>query len=493
MMLKTMFGKVFTLVISVLVISFVLTGIIMNYNLTNMVTDQKAEQLQVISEKVITSLETSLKSDTMSDAYFFKSFIQALANNSDSLVWVVSDDGAIVFYSDIPGYLYDNLELTDDGLYQLPDERQYSVLSSEYKVGDYFGLFKNTGVDWVTYKQHFSIKNIPPYNMEVGGFVLIHSQVPDIINLKSSIIVIFIISCLIGGIASLVLIWLLTRRIMKPINQIKNAARRVASGEFSQRINVRGRDEISELAGSFNDMVVALENLEKMRRDFIGNVSHELRTPITTIKGFVDGILDGVIPIEKHEYYLTIVRDEARRMQDLVNDLLDLAKMQAGEVDLKMTSFDINELVRRCVISLQQLFIEKNLDFTADFETERLFVYADRDSIQRVLINLLHNAVKFTPQDGKIGVKTYVVKDKAVIVVEDNGKGIPKEEQSNIFERFYKTDKSRSSDRAGMGLGLAIVRNILVTHNETIKVESEEGHGSRFIFTLCRGSDSGSY
>lgn len=493
MMLRTMFGKVFALVISVLIISFVLTGIIMNYNLNSMVTEQKAEQLQLISEKVITALETSLKSETMRDPYFFISFIQTLANNADSLIWVVSDDGAIIFYSDIPGYLNNNLEITEEGLFQLPDERQYSILSNNYEVGDFFGLFKNTDIDWVTYKQHFSISNIPPYNMEAGGVILIHSQVPDIFKLKSSIIVMFIISGFLGGIVSLVFIGLLTRRITKPINQIKHAARRVASGEFTERINVRGRDEIAELTGSFNDMVVALENLEKMRRDFIGNVSHELRTPITTIKGFIDGILDGVIPIEKQEYYLTIVRDETRRMQDLVNDLLDLAKMQAGEVVLNMTDFDINELVRRCVINLQQLFIEKNLEFKADFETERLFVHADMDSVQRVLINLLHNAVKFTPQDGEISVKTYVDKEKAIIIVEDTGKGIPKEEQPSIFERFYKTDKSRSIDRSGAGLGLAIARNIIVSHNETIKVESEEGHGSRFIFTLRIASESEPY
>jgi len=236
-------------------------------------------------------------------------------------------------------------------------------------------------------------------------------------------------------------------------------------------------------------MVVALENLERMRRDFIGNVSHELRTPMTTIKGFIDGILDGIIPPEKQEYYLTIVRDEVRRMQNLVNDLLDLAKMQAGEMTLNMTDFDVNELVRRCVISLQQMLIEKDLEFKADFETERLFVHADMDAIQRVLINLIHNGIKFTPPGGEISVRTYTEKDKAIISVEDTGPGIPKDELPYIFERFYKTDKSRSTDRSGVGLGLAIARNVIVSHNETIKAESEEGKGSRFIFTLRRASE----
>lgn len=477
-MIRTMFGKILILVIAVLIISFTLTGIIMNAGLNKMATEQKVQQLQVVSDKVINALETLLKSEFNRDPYLFISFIQTLANNADSLIWIVGDDGTIIFYSEIPSYLEDKLELSQEGWPKLPDRRQYQKQPTEYEVGNFFGLFKDTGVDWVTINQQFNIRNIPPYNMEASGVILIHSKVPSIYQLKTSIIIIFIVSGLVGCIIALLFVTLLTKRITKPINQMKLAARRVASGEFSERISTKGKDEIAELSESFNNMIAALENLEKMRRDFIGNVSHELRTPLTTIKGFIEGILDGVIPTEKQGSYLAIVLDETRRMQDLVNDLLSLAKMQAGEVSLNITDFDINELTRRCVISLQQMFIEKNLEFQADFETERMFVSADIDAIQRVIINLLHNAVKFTPQDGKIRVKTYTDRDKVFVAVEDNGKGIPKEDLPNIFERFYKTDKSRSADRSGVGLGLAIARNIIVSHNETIKVESEEGSGS---------------
>ncbi len=489
-MIRTIFGKVLVLVIAVLIISFTITGIILNAGLNNMVTSQKVEQLQVVSEKVIDALDTLLRSETNRDPFLFISFIQTLANNADSLIWIASDDGAIIFYSEIPSYLEGKLDTSEEGWPKLPDSRQYGKQPGEYEIGDYFGLFEDTGVDWITTTQRFEIKNIPPYNMEAGGVILIHSKVPNIYQLKTSIIIIFIISGFVGCIIALLFVAILTKRITKPINQMKRAARRVASGEFTERVSVNGKDEIAELSESFNNMIVALESLESMRRDFIGNVSHELRTPITTIKGFVEGVLDGVIPVEKQENYLTIVLDETRRMQKLVNDLLDLAKMQAGEVSLNIADFDVNELIRRCVISLQQMFIEKNLEFQADFETERTFVNADSDAIQRVIINLLQNAVKFTPQDGEIRVKTYNDRDKVFISVEDNGKGIPEEELSNIFERFYKTDKSRSTDRSGLGLGLAIVRNIIVSHNEIIKVESEEGHGSVFTFSLCSASGS---
>lgn len=488
-MVRTMFGKILILVIALLIISFTLTSIIMNAVLNKMVTDQLANQLETVSEKVITALDTVIKNEAIKDPYLFINYIQTLAVNADSLIWIVSEDGTIIYYSEIPENIQYNLTESQEGLFKLPDERQYIKQPSEYEVGDYFGLFKGTGIDWVTYNKPFVIRNIPPYSLEARGMILIHSRIPSIYQLKHSIFLVFVAAGMIGGIIALIFVALLTKHITKPMNQMKAVAKKVASGEFTGRINVKGKDELSELSKSFNEMITELENLEKMRRDFIGNVSHELRTPLTSIKGFVDGIIDGVIPPEKHEYYLRIVRDETSRMQDLVNDLLSLAKLQGGEVALEYSIFDINELIRRSVISLQQMFLGKNLEFNALFETERMFVRADLDSIQRVIINLLHNAIKFTPENGVIAAKTYYEKNKVVISIEDSGRGIPKEDLPGIFERFYKTDKSRSEDRTGVGLGLAIVRNIINKHDETIKVESQEGHGTRFIFTLSKAPE----
>ncbi len=482
-MVRTMFGKILTIVILVLIISFTLTGLLMNSALNRMVTDQKAQQLEATSEKVITGLEIVLNSANNRDPSLFINYIQTLAVNTGSIIWITRLDGTLIFFSSIPAYMEDQLITSEDGFPRLPHQDQYDQNAEKYRTGDFYGLFRKTGVDWLTLTQSFSIGN--GYSgTKSGGMIFIHTQVPAIYQMKSSILLIFLVSGAVGAIVALLFVTLLSRRTIKPLNQIKQVARKVAAGEFSQRIPIKGKDEIAELADSFNHMVVALENLEHMRRDFIGNVSHELRTPVTTIKGFVEGILDGVIPPDRQAYYLTIVRDEIRRMQNLVNELLDLARMQAGEVTLKPSEFDINELIRRCVISLQQMLIEKNLEFKANFESERMFVHADPDAIQRVIINLIHNAVKFTPANGEITVSTRVEKDKVVISVEDTGKGIMAEELPYIFERFYKTDKSRSADRTGLGLGLAIVRSIIVSHNETIKVESQEGLGTRFIFTL---------
>lgn len=486
-MVKSVFSKVLIILIAVLFISFTVTGILLNFGLHGLIADQRAEQLQMAGDKISQALNEYLKSAYL-DSRLFTNFVEAVAENTDSLIWIVRTDGAIVIDSDIPSYVKKLLEVTDDGWPKLPDERQYvhSANADNYQSGDFYGLFKDSGVEWVTVFKNFTITD--SHNINYEGVVLIHSKLPTINSTRYSILEIFLISGGIGSLVALVLVFFLSRRLVKPITEMKQVARRIASGEFKERISIKGEDEIADLSRSFNNMVDALENLDNMRRDFLSNVSHELRTPITTIKGFVEGILDGVVPPDKQNAYLSIVRDEVKRMQSLVNDILDLARLQAGEVRLKIAVFDINELVRRSVISLQQLLVEKDLEFTADFETERMFVSADYDAIQRVMINLLHNAVKFTPEGGRIFVRTFE-KDEVNVIVEDTGHGIAKAELPYIFERFYKADKSRSLDKTGVGLGLAIVRNIIVSHHQTIRVESEEGHGTRFIFTL-RSADA---
>lgn len=483
---KSLFGKILAILVAVLIVCFSVTGVLLGIGLNRLSADQKAEQLQMVGDKTEQALEYFLKEQSVFiDSRLFTNYLESIAENSGSVIWVARTDGCIIFSSSTPSSVVNNLERNDEGWYCLPDEWEYQPLrpGSSYESGDFYGLFRDMGEEWVTVSRNFSISGIPPHGITAEGVILVHSKLPTMKNTKYAIPRIFLISGGIGSLVAFLLVFILTRRMVKPLTEMRQAARKIASGDFSRRIAIRGDDEIAELSRSFNYMVDALENLENMRRDFLSNISHELRTPMTTIKGFVDGILDGVIPPENQSTYLSIVRDEVRRMEKLVNDILDLARLQAGDNKLNITSFDINESVRRCVISLQQTFISKNLEFTADFETERLYVKADADAIQRVLLNLIHNAVKFTPEGGKIIVRTYV-KNEVYVEVEDNGPGIPKEELPHVFERFYKADKSRSLDKTGVGLGLAIAKNIILSHHGTIHVESGEGRGAKFIFTL---------
>lgn len=207
---------------------------------------------------------------------------------------------------------------------------------------------------------------------------------------------------------------------------------------------------------------------------------------MTSISGFIEGILDGTIPPEKQKYYLEVVKDEVMRLNRLVNELLDLARMEAGEIHIVTSDFNINELIRRSIIKLENLIVEKNLEIVANFEEEDVFVNADIDAIERVVLNLIHNAVKFTPEAGIICLSTLVQKDRILITVADNGVGMEKEELDIIWDRFYKSDKSRGKDKLGTGLGLAIVKNLVNEHGQDIWVESEVGKGTTFYFTLKR-------
>ncbi|NLY18178.1 MAG: HAMP domain-containing histidine kinase, partial [Clostridiaceae bacterium] len=352
------------------------------------------------------------------------------------------------------------------------------------ETGNFYGLFEETGMQWLTVKIPFSFPNVIINERTFQGNVMLHTPIPEIKKTGSAIINLFLPSITISLVVSLFFLYFLSKRITSPLKQMTEAARKISSGDWQNRLTYKGNDEVAILAESFNHMIETLENLEKMRRDFVANISHELRTPMTSINGFIEGILDGTIPEDRQKEYLAIVKDEVKRLQRLVSDMLDIARMEAGETKLNITVFDICEIVRISVIQLQQYLEEKDINFRANFEQEVMIVKADRDAIQRVLINLLHNAVKFTPRGGQISVSITGSRGKAEITVSDTGVGIPAEDLPFIFDRFHKGDKSRGRDKTSVGLGLYIVKNIIKAHNEEINVNSEINKGTSFIFSL---------
>lgn len=271
--------------------------------------------------------------------------------------------------------------------------------------------------------------------------------------------------------------------IIRPLAEINRAAQKLSKGEVERRVELRSKDEIGELAESFNSMADSLEKVEKNRREFISNVSHELRTPITSIKGFIGGILDGVIPKDKENYYLAIAYEEIQRLTRLVNDLLDLSVFDAGKLKLNISEIDINEIIRLCVIKSETKINAKQLRVEVVLQDEHLYVLGDRDRVIQVVTNLLDNAVKYVNDGGIIKVITRTKADKVLISIFNDGPRIPEEDIKHIWERFYKSDKSRTS-KVSTGLGLPIVRNILTQLGEDIWVENGEKEGVTFYFTL---------
>ncbi len=502
-MLKTLFSKIVVIFIAILIVSTSITGAMLYIFLGNFASEEKEDLLSDTGDSINSMLNDYLTAyyNNYNDPMFafwdeiYRSMLDnALERDSQStgsIIWIVSTEGEIGVIKGNQAVVKEIIQkLTDNnGRVRLQNPAQYKdVLSGNVplvkEMGDFYGLFKDTNVSWLTIEKPFV------YDGKVLGAVYLHTPVPEVQRARSSVFKFFMFAVAISIIISIVLVYIFSLRLSRPLKKINSAANKIASGNFDERLDISSEDEIGELAKSFNNMAGELQNLENMRRGFIANVSHELRTPMTSIHGFIEGILDGTIPPEKEKEYLFIVRDEIRRLNRLTTDLLDLARMESGEVSIKPVDFNINELIRRCIIKLENFITQKDIDVEASFEEEDMYVKADIDSIERVLINLMHNAVKFVRQNGKIRVSTSRYRGKILVSVEDNGIGIDKNEIDLIWERFYKSDKSRSKEKGGTGLGLAIVRNIINDHSQEIWVESDVGMGTKFYFTLDKGSSS---
>ena len=274
-------------------------------------------------------------------------------------------------------------------------------------------------------------------------------------------------------------------RQVKPIREMAQATRQYAEGDFDVRMRDYGRgDEVAELAASFNNMAESLQQTERQRREFIANISHELKTPMTTIAGYTDGILDGTIPPESERHYLQIISNESRRLSRMVRRMLDVSQLQAIDPLRGANHFDICESMRRVLISMEQKITDRHLDVDADIPEEPILVRGDNDMITQVIYNLLENAAKFAREDTALYLGVAVIDGKARVTVQNLGETIPAEELPLLFERFHKSDKSRSEDKDGVGLGLYIVKTILEQHKEKIHVTSEDGV-TTFSFSLA--------
>lgn len=274
-------------------------------------------------------------------------------------------------------------------------------------------------------------------------------------------------------------------RALSPIREMSTVTAEIAAGNFSKRIEIGNRmDEISILARNLNSMADSLEDQEQKRHEFISSISHDLRSPLTSIMGYLQAIIDGVIPEDKLPKYLNIIYSETERLNKMSNTILDLSKNKLNGAKLKYSSFNINELLELVASTLKVKAFDKNISIVFENTNTPVMVYADYKKIQRVIYNLLDNAIKFTNKNGKIILKTEELEQKAYISIIDNGIGMKEDEQARIFDRLYKADSSRGMDKTGSGLGLSIVKEFIKAHNEEIFVKSTLGKGSTFTFTL---------
>lgn len=276
----------------------------------------------------------------------------------------------------------------------------------------------------------------------------------------------------------------LTYRLAKPLKYMSEAARSIAKGDFSKRIPVMSNDEIGELSVLFNKMTDSLARNELTHRSFVANISHELKTPMTTISGFIDGIVDGTIKDDKREYYLEIISNEVKRLSRLVETMLNISKLESDSNNLKTTKFDFANIVLNVALSMENKINDKNIEVLGFDTISNIEISADEDMIHSLVYNLIDNAVKYTEADGTIFFSICSINDMLEFRIRNSGKGIPKEDLPNIFDRFYKVDKSRSYNKESLGLGLYICKTIATIHGGTISVDTKENEYTEFTVTL---------
>ena len=478
-MFKSLFLKYITAFMLIIVVSFMLLIVIIG-NIINGYSEQvKTELITNSAAAAYTYVDGNYQKDIPFSEYMAQNehptveILQALTVNADGITILIADaDGTLLMGCGVEQELFAVGSI-------LPFSDMQEVLAGEsVQMTDTFGGALDT------------VHAVHAYPMlhegEVYGVLLICADSSDWMDLRDSTVQVIMAASLWVMIAALIAFYFITERIITPLKEMSHAAKSFAAGKFDVRVPVHGNDEVAELARAMNHMAQSLEALDNMRTSFMANVSHDLRTPMTTIAGFVDGILDGVIPAEQQSYYLGIVSEEVKRLSRLVSQLLDLSRIQAGDRKFVSAPFDICEVSRLILISFEQKIDQKRLDVEFECDDEHMHVLADRDAMYQIVYNLVDNAVKFSSEGGKLRICIQRVRrgQKVRVCVYNEGQGIAKEDLPYVFERFYKSDKSRGLDKKGVGLGLYIAKTIIEAHHESISVDSVAGQWCEFTFTL---------
>lgn len=385
-------------------------------------------------------------------------------------VWFVDKDGVMISsavseeYPSAP-YQIENFDPVESG-------------GKQYQIGNYHEYFEE---DVITV--------IAPvvYSYAPKGYLLIHKYISDSLSpqkilLRASVITVFVIYLL-----SFMVLLAFQYFVYLPLRKITEAATQYATGNLEYEIPVNTEDEMGYLSASLNYMSSQLRDMEDYQKKFVANVSHDFRSPLTSIKGYVEAMADGTIPIELHEKYLKIILFETERLTDLTQDLLTLNEFDTKNLLLNKEVFDIHEMIKNVAASFEGTCTQKKISIEVIFPPKKLAVNGDKRKIQQVLYNLLDNAIKFSDPDSVVTIETTERGEKVYTSVKDDGIGIPRTSLNKIWERFYKSDLSRGKDKKGTGLGLAIVKEAIQAHGENINVVSTEGVGTEFIFSLPKG------
>lgn len=470
-MFRTVFSKMFTVYMSILIGSLLFVGIIFTnafksyfINYTERVMVRQAEQIVLEYEKAAVTGVIDINQINFE--------LQVLDKYLDASTWIVGKTGKIIIVSG-----EEDVELIGQPIFHKALAKVYEreIIRIESGFEQYFK------------EPVLSIGYPMVLNNQVEWALFIHTPMPEIFRIIDEVRNIFIRVLLISSFVAFFCTYFLSLYITTPLKEMNQAAKVIAGGDFGRRIELEERsDEIGELALNFNYMAHELDKLDEMRKLFIENISHDLRTPLTSVKGFVQAIMDGTIPPELQNKYLQIVLDEAERMNKMTNDIMDLTKVDNNEMTINKEPFELNRLIKETLIHFEPISLEKKTRVEVVLSQDETWVCADRGLMVRVLNNLFENAFKFVQDQGLVVVETTYKGNKVNVAISNTGKFIPDEDIHYIWDRFHKVDKSRGKDKVGTGLGLAIVKGIIKNHGEEVWVTSKEGELTTFTFTVSK-------
>lgn len=395
-------------------------------------------------------------------------YLSALSEYQTAQIWILNSQGERILSTEDGFSYYD--PVTIDGF----DPTKWG---SYYRTGNFYGSFRQDMLSVL-------VPITDGTSLYIRGYVAMHYPMEELYRQRESILSVTYILFLIFFLLSLSILLLFTLVVYNPLKKIAKGTNEYAAGHLDYEIPISSNDEMGTLAASLNYMSDVLNKSGEYQKNFIANISHDFRSPLTSIKGYVEAIADGTIPVEMQGRYLEIVSREVERLEKLTSSLLTLNNLGVQSRIMNIRSFDINKIIKNTAASFEGSCTARKILIELILTGEQLYVTADMEQIQQVLYNLLDNAVKFSSDGSAITIETTEKGGKVFVSVKDRGTGIPKESLPKIWERFYKQDSSRGKDRKGTGLGLSIVKEIINAHNQHINVISTEGVGTEFIFTL---------
>lgn len=471
-MYKSIFSKYFAMTTAIILLCFTVLGVVLLKFASDYWIKEKQDLLSVNAVKVADYIKKDgiLLNQIYSINTEALTFMETTAQALDANVFLTTTSGQPKFVSASEGGFNQH-----EGN-NVPKDIMDKIMDKKHMDGDADSAYYEVGRLGGMYDQTYYTAGVPVFH-ENGtklGAVFVSVDAGGLNKYIWNMLQMYLWAAMIVLTLSFIIVYLTSYRLVKPLRQMAFAARRYGEGDFSFQVVVKGKDEVADLARSFNYMASSLASVEGMRRSFVANVSHELKTPMTTIAGFIDGILDGTVVPEKRNYYLNIVSNEVKRLSRLVKSMLDISRIDAGELKTNPAEIDLTDTMCRALLNFESGIEDKRIEVRGLEELAPVMVYADHDMIYQVIYNLTDNAVKFTNEGGYMQFQVYEEEGRAHLIIRNSGRGIPRTELNAIFDRFYKSDKSRSHDKRGVGLGLFIVQMLIELHGGEIVARSEE-------------------